>query len=91
MKKCVSLHALLEKGCFAPVFASLSVQSAVNSDKKHLRMLKNIVNSDKNELNMPKNGHKNLNFKWCLAHFVFFCCFLSKSYPAPGELLLALR
>ena len=71
MKKGVSLHVLLEKGCFAAVFASLSVQSSVNSDKNHLRMLKNTVYSDKNELNMPINGHKNLNFKLCLAHFVF--------------------
>ena len=42
-------------------------------------MLKNIVNSDKNELNMPKNGHKNLNFKWCLARFVFFAVFYEKA------------
>ena len=42
-------------------------------------MLKNIINSDKNELNMPKNGHKNLNFKWCLARFVFFAVFYEKA------------
>ena len=42
-------------------------------------MLKNIINSDKNELNMPKNGHKNLNFKWCLARFAFFAVFYEKA------------
>ena len=79
MKKGVSLHVLLEKGCFAPVFASFSVQNIVNSDKNHLRMLKNIANSDTNEPNMPKNGHTNLNFKWCLARFVFFAVFYEKA------------
>ena len=79
MKKRVSLHALLEKGCFTAVVASFSVQNVVNSDKYHLRMLKNIVNSDKNELNMRKNGRGDLNFKWCLARFVFFAVFYEKA------------